>query len=118
HRCGVRPAPSRLDRVVTDENLQRALEPVLAYFSGREVNRNTVLAAYLRAAGLPASGQPWQRAKLALDAGADFDGAVAAAADLPDGAVAPVPVAASNEPTPFSGDRLGWYPKRFGPGDL
>ena len=41
----------------------RALAPVREYFSGREVNVNTVLAAYLRSRGLPVSGQPWEAAK-------------------------------------------------------
>lgn len=95
-------------------DLHRELEPVRDYLSGKEVNKNTVLAAYLRSAGLPASGQPWQRAKNALRQGASYPDAVLAAAH--GGADAPVP--ASDEPTPYSGTSLGWFPKQFGPGDL
>ena len=52
------------------------LAPVREYFSGREVNVNTVLAAYLRSYGLPASGQPWEAAKRAMSHGAGFKEAV------------------------------------------
>lgn len=103
---------------MNERDLERAVQPVLEYFSGREFNDNTVLAAYLRSAGMPASGQPWQRAKLALAAGGTFADAVAAAAARPAEGTSPEPVARSDEPTPFSGTSLGWFPKQFGPGDL
>jgi len=103
---------------VNEHDLERAVQPVLEYFSGRELTDNTVLAAYLRSEGIPASGQPWQRAKQALAAGGSFAEAVAAAAAPPPEGATPAPVARSDEPTPFSGTSLGWFPKPFGPGDL
>jgi hypothetical protein len=103
---------------MTDRDLERAVEPVREFFSGRELNPNTVLAAYLRADGLPASGQPWQRAKRSLARGASFTEAVVTAAASPSEGVAPQPVPRSDEPTPFEGTSLGWHPKRFAPGDL
>lgn len=103
---------------VNQQQLERALEPVREHFSGRDINDNTVLAAYLRSRGLPASGQPWHRAKLALAGGATFAEAVGAAATEPEPGTAPMAVTRSEEPTPFSGSSLEWFPKQFGPGDL
>ncbi|WP_156657609.1 hypothetical protein [Mycobacterium kyorinense] len=105
-------------RDVKEFELQRALEPVRDYLSGKEVNLNTVLAAYLRSKGLPASGQPWQRAKNALRQGASFPDAVLAAETRPATSADYGPVAQSDEPAPYSGTSLGWFPKQFGPGDL
>lgn len=105
-------------RVVNEFELQRALDPVKDYLSGKVVNANTVLAAYLRSEGLPASGQPWQRAKNALRQGASFPEAVRAAAAPPAGNAGYAPVAQSDEPSPYTGTSLGWFPKQFGPGDL
>lgn len=99
-------------------DLDRALEPVREYFSGRDVNANTVLAAYLRSEGLPASGQHWERAKMALNQGADFSEAVRVAAAAVSQSERPVPVAGSDRPTPYNGSVLRWFPKQFGPGDL
>ena len=59
-----------------EDELRRALAPVREYFSGREVNVDTVLAAYLRSCGLPVSGQPWEAAKRAMSQGAGFNEAV------------------------------------------
>lgn len=99
-------------------DIHRAVEPVWGYFSGREINENTVLAAYLRSEGLPASGQPWQRAKQALAVGATFVEAVHVAAAGPSEGDASEPVPVSEISTPYAGNTLGWFPKRFGPGDL
>lgn len=99
------------------DELWRALTPVREYFSGREVNVNTVLAAYLRAHGLPVSGQPWEAAKRAMRQGADFKEAVISAATRPTG-VEPAPVSANQVPAPFTGSALNWFPKQFGPGDI
>lgn len=101
-----------------ERDLERAAQPVREYFSGRELNDNTVLAAYLRSQGIPASGQPWQRAKLALAAGSTFADAVAAAAAHAAEGTSMEPVTGREEATQFSGTSLGWYPKQFGPGDL
>lgn len=101
-----------------EAKLQRALEPVRKYFSGREVNVNTVLAAYLRSYGLPVSGQPWEAAKQAISLGEGFNEAVMLAASGPSGRVKPVPVAQNQLPAPFEGRSLGWFPKQFSPGDI
>ena len=88
------------------------------YFSGREVDVNTVLAAYLRAHGLPASGQPWEAAKRAMGQGADFREAVLSAATRPTTGVEAASVSANQVPAPFKGRALSWFPKQFGPGDI
>lgn len=59
------------------QELERALAKVDEFFRGRTVSVNTVLAAYLRAADLPASGDPWLAAKSAMGVGASFEEAVA-----------------------------------------
>lgn len=101
-----------------EDELWQALEPVREYFSGREVNVNTVLAAYLRSNGLPASGQPWQAATRAMSLGAGFKEAVLSAASLPTTGIESTPVAANQLPTPFGGRSLTWFPKHFSPGDI
>ena len=97
-----------------DQELLEALEPVRQYFSGREVTVNTVLAAYLRSAGLPAFGEAWETAKLAVHDGYSFPRPSA----WPQGAMTvqlPWPPSTS----PFQSRRsLGWFPKQFGPGDI
>jgi hypothetical protein len=103
---------------VNYQEMEEALERVREYFSGREINENTILAAFLRSEGLPASGQPWQRAKDALARGASLEEAVHAAASGGDSDDLPSPLIASDVATPFVGTSLGWFPKRFGPGDL
>jgi hypothetical protein len=103
---------------VDDDELWRALTPVREYFYGREVNVNTVLAAYLRSHGLPVSGQPWEAAKRAMNQGAGFQEAVLLAATRPTTGIDPTPVAANQLPTPFEGRSLGWFPKQFSPGDI
>jgi hypothetical protein len=103
---------------VKKSELQSALEQVRDFFSGKEVNKNTVLAAYMRSAGLPASGQPWAWAKAALERGASFSEAVREAG-VPRSVDAELaPVALGDEPAPYEGHSLGWFPKQFGPGDL
>jgi hypothetical protein len=92
--------------------------PVREYFFGHEVSVNTVLAAYLRAQGLPVSGQPWEAAKQAMDRGATFKEAVLSAATRPTTGVEPAPVSANQVPAPFEGRVLSWFPKQFGPGDI
>jgi hypothetical protein len=99
-------------------DIQHAVEPVWEYFSGKEVNENTVLAAYLRSEGIPASGQPWQLAKQALAEGATFVEAVRVAAIGPVEGGGWLPIPAADQYTPYAGESLGWFPKRFGPGDL
>lgn len=97
-----------------EQQLMEALEPVRQYFSGREVTVNTVLAAYLRSVGLPAFGEAWDTAKLAVRDGYSFTQAVRVAATSN---VRPTPVARST--SPFQSRRsLGWFPKQFGPGDI
>jgi len=104
-----------------ESDLLKALEPVREYFSGKEVNANTVLAAYLRSIGLPAYGEPWQRAKKAFSQGAGFADAARLAAE------SPLPVSVEREyesapnpngPTPYHASALSWFPKKFSPGDL
>lgn len=58
---------------MNDRDLTAALEPVKNYFRGSGLSVNTVLAAYLRSKGLPASGDAWQLAKAGLSAGMTFD---------------------------------------------
>jgi hypothetical protein len=103
---------------VDEEELWRALAPVREYFSGREVNVSTVLAAYLRSNGLPVSGLSWEAAKRAINQGAGFNDAVLSAASRPITGIEPDPVAANQLPTPFAGRSLGWFPKQFSPGDI
>ncbi len=101
-----------------EDELWRALAPVRNYFSGREVSVNTVLAAYLRSYGLPASGQPWEVAKRAMSQGAGFKEAVLSAASRPKTGIELAPVAENQLPAPFEGCSLGWFPKQFSPGDI
>ena len=104
--------------LVDEDELRQALEPVREYFSGRDVNVDTVLAAYLRSRGLPASGRPWEAAKRAMSQGAGFNEAVMSAASRPTTGTNSAPVAVNQFPTPFEGRSLGWFPKRFSPGDI
>lgn len=60
----------------TERELLQALAPVKAHFHGSKVTPGTVLAAYLRAAGMSAGGDEWQLAKAAFDAGLSFDESV------------------------------------------
>jgi hypothetical protein len=50
--------------------------------------------------------------------GADFEEAVLAAAARPTAGIHHARLSANEEPTPFEGDVLGWFPKQFGPGDI
>lgn len=94
--------------------LREALEPVRQYFSGREVTANTVLAAYLRSAGLPAFGEVWETAKQAILDGYSFAQAVHIATRSN---VRPATVAYTA--SPFQSRRsLSWFPKQAGPGDI
>ena len=101
-----------------EDELLHALAPVREHFSGREVNVNTVLAAYLRSYGLPASGQPWEAAKRAMSHGAGFKEAILSAALPQREGIEPAPVPVNQLPTPFEGRSLGWFPKQFSPGDI
>ena len=103
-----------------EEELQQALEPVRQYFSGREVTTNTVLAAYLRSVGLPASGEAWETAKRAMWEGYSFQQAARIAAMKPHGSNdSGTAVTAYKAASPFQSRRsLGWFPKQFGPGDI
>ena len=105
---------------MNESELQKALASVREYFSGKEVNDNTVLAAYLRSNGLPAYGEPWERAKKALASGASFEKAALAAADSSRPPIAETPIGsvATGGPTPFSGSSLSWFPKKFSAGDI
>jgi hypothetical protein len=101
-----------------EDELWRSLTPVREFFSGREVTVNTVLAAYLRSRGLPVSGQPWEAAKQAMDAGDSFEEAAQLAESWPIPGTGPIPVGENQLPAPFRGRSLGWFPKQFGPGDI
>lgn len=101
-----------------ESRLKRALGPVKGYFSGRDVNDNTVLAAHLRARGVPASGQPWSAAKEAMRQGATFEDAAKQAAASQAGHQPLRQVPDNEDPTPFQGRSLRWFPKQFGPGDI
>lgn len=101
-------------------DLEDALAPVREFFSGRSINENTVLAAYMRSAGLPAAGAAWHQAKSAVRQGYSFEAAVRLAeADSggakDDGLPNPVDGARSRI---LQSDQLDWFPKQFGPGDL
>jgi hypothetical protein len=61
---------------MTENELEQALLPVADHYFGANLTVNTVLSAYLRAAGLHPSGQTWQMAKYALDEGGSFIDAV------------------------------------------
>lgn len=61
---------------ISERELHTALAPVKAHFHGSKVTPGTVLAAYLRAAGMSAGGDDWQLAKAAFDAGMGFEEAV------------------------------------------
>ena len=100
--------------------LQNALDKVREHFSGKDVNENTVLAAYLRSHGLPAYGEPWERAKMAFASGASFERAALAAADSAGPPISEPPTGSDSTggPTPFSGSALSWFPKKFSAGDL
>lgn len=127
--------------------LEHARAQVAEYFSGRDVTVNTVLAAYLRAAGLPASGDPWLAAKSAMSVGATFAEAVAFAGgkagetsttttsaqeaeNFLDQIVeddpshdAEVPSYADPPRYPADAPRTGqpsltWFAKQYGPGDM
>ena len=110
--------------MLSSADLERALEPVRGYFSGRVITPNTVLAARLRAASVPTQGPTWETAKAVLANHADFDEAVRRAEQLMHGAHAgtgdgtPAPrrglVTAEQ---PFSGT-MEWFPKRFREGDI
>lgn len=78
-----------------EKELRLALAPVHAHFSGREVNVNTVLAAYLRSSGLPVTGQPWEAAKRAISHGAGFKEAAMLAASRPPTGIESTQVAAN-----------------------
>ncbi|MFJ2085216.1 hypothetical protein ACIOBK_22025 [Micromonospora chokoriensis] len=110
---------------MTDAELRRAMEPVREHFFGREITVNTVLAAYLRAHGLPASGRPWELAKATMQSGGDFDQAVTAA----QGVAAAATLEAQEAEDVWTDSSVGlrphpprqtldWIPKRFGPGDI
>ena len=53
-----------------------------------------------------------------MSQGAGFKEAVLSAASRPTTGIEPVPVAVNQLPTPFEGRSLGWFPKRFSPGDI
>jgi hypothetical protein len=103
---------------VDEDQLRQALAPVREYFSGREVNVNTVLAAYLRSFGLPASGQSWEIAKQAMSQGARFKEATLSAASRPTISSESAPVAVNRLSASFEERSLGWFPKQFSPGDI
>lgn len=110
-----------------EQDIYEALDRVREHFTAREVNVNTVLAAYLRAAGLEVGGAHWQTAKAALGAGATFEEAVKAAApgeeEVPPSAAPPsggdgsIPSGPDWEVAAPMGS-LEWFPKQFGPGDI
>ena len=105
---------------MNQSDLERALQPVKQYFSGREVTVNSVLAAYLRADGSPStSGLTWEMAKRALGETGDFRSAVDIAAGSSSKVdIAAAPIATNERPAPFDELGLQWFAKQFGPGDI
>lgn len=133
---------------MNQSELDQALIPVRDHFRGTHINVNTVLAAYLRAAGVVPNGTPWAVAKSALEAGRSFRQAAEQAAahagavatpprgtgpkrnrndqggiPTPSKGAPPVPNQDLKRPnsvpiSPWSGGRLDWFPKKFGPGDI
>ena len=63
---------SPLGEVMSDFDLQIALEPVKEHFRRTKLTTGTVLAAHLRANGAEPSGDVWESAKLLLRAGRSF----------------------------------------------
>lgn len=63
-----------------EHELHEAMQKVEEYFSAAAITENTVLAAYLRAANIAPQGAAWMIAKAALQSGASFEDATAAAA--------------------------------------
>ena len=104
--------------LVDEDKLQRALAPVRQYFSGEEVNVDTVLAAYLRSRGLPTSGQAWEAAKRAMSRGVGFKEAVMLAASRLTPGINSAPVTINRLSTPSGGCSLDWFPKQFSPGEI
>lgn len=123
--------------------LEHSLDDVREYFKGRTVNVNTVLAAHLRAAGLPASGDPWLAAKSAVAVGANFAEAVAFARgdegqkaeaedawptsssddeeryDSPLEELRPASHSVvDTQPAQSGSSGLTWFAKQYGPGDM
>jgi hypothetical protein len=108
-----------------EDELQAALDPVREYFSGRELSLNTVLAAHLRAHGLPASGRAWDAAKAIVAAGRSFSEAIGAAraAAAETAELQPLrsasPLKSSSSAANVTDRRtLDWFAKQFGPGDI
>lgn len=66
-------------RHMTETELEAALSPVVDHYFGANLTVNTVLSAYLRAAGLHPSGQTWQLAKEVIEEGGSFSDAVVVA---------------------------------------
>lgn len=109
------------------DQLEAALEPVRDHYRGKELTDNTVLAAHMRAIGIPPSGDPWKTAQASLRSGKTFEDAALAGGGHEELGVAPlerpapkVPVGyvAGTEMTPerMSGEPLDWFPQRFQPG--
>lgn len=121
-----------------DPELDEALAPVRHHLTGPIINRNTVLAAWMRSLDVTPSGDAWQVAKVALASGLSFREAASAAAqtggERGESPVVPSLRAESSlsalespvpERLPVSRPRLAsvlssleWYPKVFGPGDI
>lgn len=99
--------------------LREAVKPVENFFTSKELSPNTVLAAYLRAASLPASGEAWDIAAAAYRNGLSFAEAVENTRQRLSQPLQSAPRRAADplEPAPFSG-RMDWFPKAFGPGDI
>jgi len=60
---------------MTDEELERILDPVREYHKALQVTPNTVLAAHLRALGVHPVGDTWRAAKALMDRGVPIDDA-------------------------------------------
>ena len=104
---------------VNKQDLERAVEPVREYFSGREITDNTVLAAYLRSEGMPSvrsavatretgTGRPAAPSRKLLP--------------QPRKRLPPKERRLRRSPQrrtqPLLGRVLSWFPKQFGPGDI
>lgn len=95
-------------RALSDAELERALEPVKDHFFGANLNTNTVLSAYLRAAGLHPSGQTWQMARFAVESGASFSDAVLLAGGEDPAASSGVAARATDDAEDRTGDAPDW----------
>lgn len=96
------------------DELLAALAPVKSYFHGSEVSSSTVLAAWMRRAGLAPNGSEWIVARSAVLAGRSFKDAVdlAMQQDRKDRTPAPVPSIVERERPAPAAPRRAMPPKQ------